>query len=114
MAKVVIVVADGRTAMLALPAPLKVDLARAATALGAGEARLAREDEFERAFPDCELGAMPPFGHLYGLPLYVDRALAEQETIYFQTGTHTDTMSLRYADFARLTKPAVADFGQPG
>ena len=110
MAKVVIVVAGGKNVMLVLPAPSRVDLARAAAALAAEEVRLAREDEFGRAFPDCELGAMPPFGNLYGLSVLVDRALTEDETIYFQAGTHTDTISLRYADFERLVKPAVAAF----
>ncbi len=112
MAKVVIVIAGEEKVMLVLPAPHRVDLARAAAALRAGEARLAREDEFERAFPDCELGAMPPFGNLYGLRVVVDRALTEDETIYFQAGTHTDTLSLRYADFERLVKPTVAEFGR--
>ncbi|HEY2954321.1 MAG TPA: YbaK/EbsC family protein [Candidatus Eisenbacteria bacterium] len=112
MAKVVIVVAGRKNVMLVLPAPSRVDLERAEAALNAGQVRLAREDEFARAFPDCELGAMPPFGNLYGLPVVVDRALTADETIYFQAGTHTDTMSLRYADFERLVKPAVAEFGR--
>ncbi len=107
LAKVVMVVADGRAAMLVLPAPYRVDLAKAAEALEAKEVRLAREAEFAGTFPDCEVGAMPPFGHLYGVPVYVDRALAEDETIVFQAGTHTDTMSLKYADFARLAEPKV-------
>jgi Ala-tRNA(Pro) deacylase len=110
LAKVVMVFADGQLAMLALPAPHRVDPARAAAALGAKEVRLAQEAEFAAAFPDCEVGAMPPFGNLYGVPVYVDEALAEDETIVFRAGTHTDTMSLRYADFARLVRPATAGF----
>ena len=109
LAKVVMVIADGRLAMLVVDAPHNVNFAKAATALGAAEVRLAHEDEFAESFPDCEVGAMPPFGNLFDLPTYVDRGLAEEETIYFQAGTHTDTMSIAYADFARLVKPKVAD-----
>ncbi|HEV8638511.1 MAG TPA: YbaK/EbsC family protein [Chloroflexota bacterium] len=110
VAKVVMLFADGKTAMLALPAPYRVDLAKAGTLLGAVDLRLAQENEFATAFPDCEVGAMPPFGNLYGLPVYVDAALAEDDTIVFQAGTHTDTMSLKYADFERLAKPRIGEF----
>ena len=112
MTKVVIVVAGGSNVMLVLPAPSRVDLKLAAAALRVEDVRLAREDEFERAFPDCELGAMPPFGNLYGLRVVLDRALTVDETIYFQAGTHSDTMSLRYADFELLVRPTVAEFGR--
>jgi len=112
LAKVVMVSADGRLAMLVLPTPYQVDLAKAAASLGAKEARLAQETEFSAAFPDCEVGAMPPFGNLYGLPVYVDRSLAEDDTIVFRAGTHTDTMSLKYADFERLAQPTLADFAR--
>lgn len=110
LAKVVVAIADGKQVLLVLPAPWRVDLAKAAAALGAKELRLAREEEFAAAFPDCEVGAMPPFGNLYGLPVAVDRSLAADETIYFQAGTHTDTLSLKYADFVRLAQPAVREF----
>lgn len=110
LAKVVMVLADGKMVMLALPAPYRVDLAKVSAILGAKEVRLAHEEEFAAAFPDCEVGAMPPFGNLYGLPVYVDKALAEDETIVFQAGTHTDTISMNYADFERLVKPTVAEF----
>jgi Ala-tRNA(Pro) deacylase len=101
-------------AMLSLPAPYQVDLEKASKMLGAQEARLAQEEEFEGAFPDCEVGAMPPFGNLYGLPVYVEEALAEDETIFFRAGTHTDTMSVGYADFERLVEPTVAEFARRG
>lgn len=104
------VVADNKLVLLALPAPYRVDLAKVGAILGAQEVNLAEEDEFAHTFPDCEVGAMPPFGNLYGLPVYVDKALAEDEVIVLQAGTHTDTISLRYADFARLVNPAVAEF----
>jgi Ala-tRNA(Pro) deacylase len=112
-AKTVMVLADGRMFMLVLPAPYHVNPGRAAEALGVGEVRLAGEEEFRDAFPDCEVGAMPPFANLYGIPVCVDEALAEDETIVFRAGTHTDTMSVRYADFERLVEPAVAGFSDP-
>ena len=112
LAKVVMVLADGRMIMLALPAPYEVDLQKVGEVLGAREVRLAEEEEFADAFPDCEVGAMPPFGNLYDLPVYVEEALAEDETIFFRAGTHTDTMSVRYADFERLVEPTVAEFAR--
>jgi Ala-tRNA(Pro) deacylase len=109
-AKTVMVLADGALAMLVLPAPHHVNSERAAAALDAGEARLAGEEAFEGTFPDCEVDAMPPFGNLYGVPVYVDEALAEDEEIVFRAGTHTDTMSVAYADFERLVAPKVVRF----
>lgn len=108
LAKVVMVMTDGRLAMFVLPAPQRVDLARAGVVLQAKEVRLARESEFAHAFPGADVGAEPPFGNLYDLPVYVDRSLAEEEEIYFRAGTHTDTLSMRYADFQRLVNPVVA------
>ena len=109
MAKAVMVVADGKLRMLGLPASLRVDEARAASALNAHHVRLAQEEDFASLFLDCDVGAMPPFGNLYGVPVYVDSALSEEETITFQAGTHTQTISLKYADFERLVGPTVAD-----
>ncbi len=105
--KVVIVFADGRMTMLAIPASFVVDFAKLKEALHAQSVRLAEENEFAITFPDCEIGSMPPFGNLYGVPVYVDRALAEDESIVFQAGTHTDTMSIKFRDFARLVHPQV-------
>lgn len=115
LAKVVMVFGDDRLVMLVVPASHRVDLDRAAAALEAEKVRLAKEQEFAGYFPDCEPGAMPPFGKLYGVPVYVDRSLGESETVVFQAGSHTHTMSLRYADFARLVAPSVSEFAyQPG
>jgi Ala-tRNA(Pro) deacylase len=108
LGKVVVVSADGKLAMLVLPAPARVDWGRVAVALGTDEVRLAHESEFARTFPDCEVGAMPPFGNLYDLPVYVDEEIARLETAYFQAGSHLETFSLRYSDFDRLVKPRVA------
>ena len=109
MAKTVVVFAGGETVMLALPASHRVEVEKAAAALGVKEVRLAHEAELAVYFPDCEVGAMPPFGNLYDVPVWVDRSLAEDETIVFRAGTHTDTMSLKYGDYARLAKPNVAE-----
>ena len=109
LAKTVMVLADGKMVMLALPASYQVNMDKAGKVLGV-EVRLAHEEEFENTFPDCEVGAMPPFGNLYEVPVYVEAALAEDETIVFRAGTHTDTMSVSYADFERLVEPTIAEF----
>jgi Ala-tRNA(Pro) deacylase len=109
VAKAVIVMTDGRLAMVVLPASHELQISDLARGLGAHEARLAEEVEFGRAFPDCEVGAMPPFGNLYGLPVYVDVSLAEDDSIVFQAGTHTDTMRIRYTDFVKLVNPTVVN-----
>jgi Ala-tRNA(Pro) deacylase len=109
VAKVVVVWAEGRLSLAVLPAPLRLDLEKAAAALGVRSVRLAREEEFEPFFPDCETGAMPPFGNLYDVPVYVDRSLTEQERVVFDAGTHTDAILMRYADFENLVRPQVAD-----
>jgi Ala-tRNA(Pro) deacylase len=110
VAKVVMVFARGKLMMLALPASRQVDLERARDLFG--ELRLAEEDEFDPVFADCELGAMPPFGNLYGITVFVDRSLADDESILFQAGTHTDTISMRYSDFERLVHPIEAEFAE--
>src|SRR5215469_3132497 len=113
VAKVVMVFADDRMVLLALPASHVVDFSWAKRALGAKHLRLASETEFAAAFPDCEVGTMPPFGNLYDLPVYVDRSLAEDETIVFPVGTHTETMSVRFPDFQRLVQPITSEFARP-
>lgn len=110
VAKVVIAFADNKMIALVLPATLRISLDKAQTHLGVKEVRLAHEHEFAATFPDCEVGTMPPFGNLYGLPVYVEPNLAKQEIIVFPVGTSTDTMSLRYRDFAQLVHPTVMDF----
>lgn len=109
-AKTVMVLADERLVMLVLPAPRHVNPKKAADVLGVEEVYLAGEKRFTETFSDCEVGAMPPFGSLYGVPVYSDKALSEDETIVFRSGTHTDTMSVSYADFEKLVKPTVAEF----
>ena len=110
VAKTVIVVADNRKIMFVLPASYRVDFDKIQAILGAKEVRLAHEAEFVSTFPDCAVGTMPPFGNLYGLPVYVEKRLTEDESIVFPVGTYTETMSLRYADFERLVQPQVTVF----
>ncbi len=110
LAKVVIVKLDDQLAMAVLPAHHQIDFARLTEATGAQRVRLASEDEFKNLFPDCEIGAMPPFGNLYGLPVYVARPLAEDEEIVFNAGTHREAIRMKEADFERLVKPTVVDF----
>ena len=110
VAKSVVVIADEKEVLLVLPATCRVDLQRVRAFLGVRDVRLAREDEFSASFPDCEIGAIPPFGNLYHLPVCVERSLTTQETIIFPCGTHTETISLAYADFERLVQPRVAEF----
>jgi Ala-tRNA(Pro) deacylase len=107
VAKSVIVMVDSQLIELVLPASYQVDLNKLQSILGARDIRLAHESEFANVFPDCEVGAMPPFGNHYGIAVYVDKRLTEEETIVFPVGTHTDTMSLKYADFERLVHPIV-------
>jgi Ala-tRNA(Pro) deacylase len=108
-AKVVIARADGDLLMLVLPASRMVDLAKVADVVGERDVRMASESEFAPAFPDCEPGAMPPFGNLYDVPVYADTAMGRSQHIVFQAGTHTLTMGIAYADFERAVRPTVAD-----
>jgi Ala-tRNA(Pro) deacylase len=110
LAKVVMALADGEMVMLVLPASYRVNFTRLAAFLGAKKVRLAKEEEFGDIFPDCDLGAMPPFGNLYEVPVYADGAFDDDGDLVFQVGTHRDTMKIRYADFARLAQPKVGEF----
>ena len=96
--------------MTVLPASKNVDLHRLRTVLATHSVRLATEDEITGLFPDCELGAMPLFGNLYGLDVYVDQSLTEDKEIVFQGGTHSDAIRMRYWDFVGLVFPVVAEF----
>jgi Ala-tRNA(Pro) deacylase len=108
-AKTVIVKVDGEFGMAVLPAHLRVDLEKLRKWLNASEVRLASEEEMARLFPDCEIGAEPPFGNLYQLPVYVSPLLSH-DRITFHGGSHEEAVQIRYDDFAALAKPAVIDF----
>lgn len=112
MAKVVVVLADGKPVMTVLPASHRINFERLKALLGAREVRLASEEEFAGLFPDCEVGAMPPFGRLFGLPVYSDQVLRQDERITFNAGTHTETVTIAYADFERLAEPTVGEFAE--
>jgi Ala-tRNA(Pro) deacylase len=110
LAKTVIVKLDGHMAMAVLPASYQVDLDALKAAGGAKLAVLANESEFRGTFPECETGAMPPFGNLYGLPVFVDETLTRDREIAFNAGSHHELIRLAYADFAKLVKPKVVHF----
>ncbi len=110
MAKTVIVKAWGRYIMLVLPADERVDLAKVAKLLGANTVRLATEGEMRTLFPDCEIGAMPPFGGLYDLEEWVDHSMIQKREIVCEAGTHREAITLRTGDFMALTHPTVANF----
>lgn len=112
VAKVVMAVVDSRLVMLVLPAPHRVDLELVREGLRAHTARLAEEREFAEIFGDCEMGAMPPFGNLYGVEVYADPALAAHQHIIFNAGTHRATMTIAYADFVRLARPRVLELAR--
>ena len=112
VAKAVMAFADGKMVMLVLPSTYLVNYTKAAAALGVHTFRLAAEDEFTNTFPDCEIGAMPVFGNLYGLPVYVDMSLTEDESIMFPAGTHTESIRVPYADFERLAQPKIVELAR--
>ena len=105
MAKVVMLNVDGNLVMAVITGNQKIHLPTARENLGAREVRLATEDEFISRFPDCEIGAMPPFGHLFGVPVCADPAVARDESIYFNAGNHVQTVRLRYKDFETRVQP---------
>jgi Ala-tRNA(Pro) deacylase len=110
LAKTVIVKLDGDLAMAVLPASYQVDLDSLRRLTGVRTAELATESEFKRHFPDCETGAMPPFGNLYGIPVYVDESLTEDREIAFNAGSHYELIKMSYFDFERLVKPEIMAF----
>ena len=109
MAKTVMVNLDGHLAMAVVPADRKVDLERLRQAAGAVRAELADEREFLGDFPECEPGAMPPFGNLYGMEVYVEPHLAADAEIAFNAGSHTELIRMAYKDFERLIHPKLVD-----
>ncbi len=110
VAKVVIVRATAEYGMVVLPAHRDLDLARLAHAIGAENVSLVEEQELKEIFPDCEVGAMPPFGNLYELPVYVDQSLAEEPVIFFPAGSHHEVIEMRYEDFDRIVHPIMGQF----
>jgi len=109
-AKTVIAKIDGAMVMAVLPASFHVDLSLLKAAAKGKKIALANETDFRDRFPECETGAMPPFGQLYGMPVFVDESLTRDKEIAFNAGTHHELIRLSYEDFARLVQPKVAQF----
>ncbi len=112
LAKTVIVRVNGKLAMAVLPASFQADLQKLRESIGASDLQLATEYEFEESFPDCEVGAMPPFGNLYDMPVYVEESLTHDEEIAFNAGSHKELIKLAYRDFERLVHPVVLRFAR--
>jgi Ala-tRNA(Pro) deacylase len=113
LAKTVIIKINGKMAMAVLPASYKVSFDNLKEMLEVNEVRLAYEQEFMDKFPDCEVGAMPPFGNIYGMDVYVADSLAEEEEIAFNACTHTELIKMDYSDFEKLVKPTRIKFSVP-
>ncbi|MDX1637958.1 MAG: YbaK/EbsC family protein [Balneolaceae bacterium] len=107
MAKTVMLNIDGDLEMLVLPSTHEVDIEQVKKAIDAGEVKLASEDEFEQLFPDCDLGAMPPFGNLYDIETLVAESLLEDEEIAFNAGTHRELIRLSLEDYRELVDPKI-------
>jgi Ala-tRNA(Pro) deacylase len=114
-AKVVICIADGKPLQAVVPAHYSLDLEQLRVIAGAISLRLAHEDEIAVLYPEFEVGAMPPFGTMYGHPVFVERCLEGEPEMVFSAGTHTECVRMHYYDFAEIVKPVVAVFGvRPG
>ncbi|KPJ98189.1 MAG: prolyl-tRNA synthetase [Nitrospira bacterium SG8_35_4] len=110
LAKTVVIKVDGRMAMAVVPAPCKVDFERLKHAAGARSIELAGEEEFEHMFPECDIGAMPPFGNLYDMEVFEDERLTNDAEIAFSAGSHSEVIKLARADFEKLVHPKKAQF----
>jgi Ala-tRNA(Pro) deacylase len=112
VAKAVVVSGDGEYHMIVIPANRIVDFQEARAALGLSHVRLATETELAELFPGCELGAMPPFGNLYGFAVYLDSSLAGEETIAFNAGTHREVIHMSTAVYRKLVKPIIVSLAR--
>ncbi len=112
LAKSVMVNADNRMVMVVLPASNRIHFGKLQALLKANSLRLATEDEFRDIFPDCELGAMPPFGNLYHVEVWVDDAMREHPNLLFNAGTHLETIEMSFMDFEKLVQPKIGTFSE--
>ncbi|MEE9555119.1 MAG: YbaK/EbsC family protein [candidate division Zixibacteria bacterium] len=110
LAKTVMIKIDGKMAMAVLPASYKVDFDMLKDVIGTDNIELATEREFKDLFSECEIGAMPPFGNLYGMDVYVAESLSDDDEIAFNAGSHTELIKMAYEDFEKLVKPRVLAF----
>jgi Ala-tRNA(Pro) deacylase len=114
VAKPVLLAIGGQLAMAVVPAPVHVDLDKASDVLGHGDVRLATEDEFVSRFPDCEPGAEPPFGNLYGVPVFLDETLRERQRMVCRDGSHTESITLAVNDYVEVVAPEIVDVANTG
>lgn len=112
LAKTVIVKLDDRMCLAVVPASERVNVESLAAETHSKHAHVVGEKDFERLFPGCEVGAMPPFGNLWNLPVYVSRTLSDDDQIAFSAGTHSEVLSLAFEDFRRLVKPELLNFSE--
>src|SRR5688500_17246277 len=110
--KPVLINADGEFVLCALPASHKIDLEELRKELGATEMRLADEDDLSEICADCELGAEPPIGWMFGLPTLIDESLFDDRRVTFQAGTHREAVTMSFLDYYRLAQPVVGHFGR--
>lgn len=110
MAKTLVINADGTLALAVIPGNKKLDLNALKSLTKAKEIHLANESEFKNKFPDCEVGAMPPFGHLYDMKMYVDDSLSKEKEIGFNAGTHSEVIKINYQDYEAIAKPIHGHF----
>ena len=110
LAKTVMINIDGKMAMAVLPASYQIDFELLKEIFGTKKVELSSESEFKYRFPDCELGAMPPFGNLYDMEVYVAESLSEDKEIAFNAGSHTELIKLNYSDYERLVEPRIFKF----
>src|SRR5215813_4730334 len=110
LAKTVIVELDGEMAMAVLPANRKIVLQDLREVTACDQVKFASEDKFKQRFPDCETGAMPPFGNLYGMEVFMAESLTHNDEIAFNAGSHTEVIKMAYSDFERLVQPKVVSF----
>lgn len=110
MAKTVIIRVDGKLAMAVLPASRQIDFRKLKEGLSAAAVELASEEEFRGLCPDCELGAMPPFGSFYGVDVVVDLSLSQDQEIYFNAGTHRELLRMKFSDYMLIAQPKIFSF----
>ena len=111
--KPVVVQADGEFVMCALPASYRIDLGELREQLQVDEIRLVEEPKLTELFPDCELGAEPPIGRMYGMTTLMDESLVADDRVTFQAGTHEDSVTMSLAEYRRVAQPEIAHFGRP-
>ena len=112
--KAVVAEADRKLVIVVMPASHRLNFQEFKSALKANQLEMLVESELVGLFPDCDIGAVPPFGNLYGIDVWVDRAVASAEYLLFCAGTHEDCIRMRYADFAKVTRPFLGHFSELG